>query len=281
MPTFHTPQPISAALELSVAWVRITASDRPDTVVEVTPSDPHDESDVKVAQQVRVDFADGNLRVTGPKARTFDFSRKTRSVDVLIELPAGSAVTADLQVGDVRCAGRLGDCSFTTSAGNLWVEHTGSLRVDTSAGNVTAGSVAGDAEISISSGKIQLGEVQGSAVVKDSNGDTQIDGVAGDLRVRSANGSIRVDRAGAGVDAKTANGSIRVGEVVRGSVLVETSKGDLDIGIAEDTAAWLEVNTSFGRVRNLLEATTAPAETDHTVEVRGRTSYGDITVHRS
>jgi hypothetical protein len=69
--------------------------------------------------------------------------------------------------------------------------------------------------------------------------------------------------------------------VVRGSVLVGTAMGDLDIGIAEGTAAWLQVNTSFGHVRNLLDSTGRPGESDETVEVRGRTSYGDITIRRS
>ena len=281
MSTFVTPQPISVTLELSIGQVRVSATDRTDTLVEVRPSDPADGSDVRAAEQVQVDFANGALRVIGPKSRTFDFSRSTRSIDVVIELPTGSTVSAELQVGDVHCAGSLGACTLKSSAGNLWVEQVDSLRAQTSAGDVTARSVTGDVEISMSSGRVQLGHVGGSAVVLDSNGDTDIDAVTGTLRVRAANGSIRVERAGAGVDAKTSNGSIRVGEVVQGSVLVETAMGDLDVGIAENTAAWLEVNTSFGRVRNLLDPTGEPAESDRTVEVRGRTSYGDITVRRS
>jgi len=50
---------------------------------------------------------------------------------------------------------------------------------------------------------------------------------------------------------------------------------------AEGTAAWLELNTGFGHVRNQLENATRPEEAEQTVEVRGRTSYGDITIHRS
>ena len=57
--------------------------------------------------------------------------------------------------------------------------------------------------------------------------------------------------------------------------------GDLEIGIAEGTAAWLEVNTGFGQVRNLLDNTTRPKESDQTVEVRARTSFGGITIRRS
>ncbi|MFE9694188.1 DUF4097 domain-containing protein [Micromonospora sp. NPDC005806] len=281
MPNYETPEPISVTLELGVGDVRIAASDRTDTVVEVRPSDEADESDVKAAQQVRVDYTNGMLRVTGPKARVFDFSRKTRSVDVSIELPSGSQVSADMQVGDIRCAGRLGECRLKTSAGNVRLERTGPLRLATSAGHVTADGITGNAEISTGSGKVQIGEVDGTAVVKNSNGDTTIDAVTGDVRVRAANGDIHVERAGAGVDAKTSNGSIRLREVVRGSVVLGTAMGDLDIGIADGTAAWLEVNTGFGHVRNLMENTTRPDQADQTVEVRGRTSYGDITIHRS
>jgi len=281
MPNYETPEPISVTLELGVGHVRIAASDRTDTVVEVRPSDEADESDVKAAEQVRVDYTTGMLRITGPRARAFDFSRKSRSVDVTIELPSGSQVSAEMQMGDFRSAGRVGECRLKTSAGNFSLERTGSLRLDTSAGHVTADSVTGNAEISTGSGKVQIGEVEGTAVVKNSNGITMIETVTGDVRVRAANGDIRVERAGAGVDVKTSMGSIRLGEIVRGSVVLGTAMGDLDIGIAEGTAAWLELNTGFGHVRNLLETATRPEEADETVEVRGRTSYGDITIHRS
>jgi DUF4097 and DUF4098 domain-containing protein YvlB len=281
MPTFETPQPISVTLELGAGYVRIAASDRTDTVVEVRPSDESDESDVSAAAQVRVDYTNGMLRVTGPKARAFDFSRRTRSVDVSIELPSGSQVSAELQAGDYRCAGRLGECRLKTSVGNVWVERTGPLRLSTSAGHVTADGVAGDADIHTGSGKVRLGEVDGTAVVKTSNGDTTIDAVTGDVRVRAANGDIQIERAGAGVDAKSHNGSIRLGRAVRGTVVLATAMGNLDIGIAEGTAAWLAVDTGFGHVRNQLESTSRPDAADETVEVRGRTSYGDITIHRS
>jgi DUF4097 and DUF4098 domain-containing protein YvlB len=279
MPKYETPEPVSVTLELGVGDVRITASDRTDTVVEIRPSDEADESDVKAAQQVRADYTDGMLQVTGPKARVF--TRKAGSVDVAIELPSGSAVSAEMQVGDFRCAGRLGECGFKTSVGNVRLERTGPLRLHTSTGQVSADGIAGNADISTGSGKVQIGEVEGSAVVKNSNGDTTIGAVTGDARVRAANGDISVERASASVEAKTANGSIRLGEVARGSVVLETAMGDLEVGIAAGTAAWLEVNTGFGHVRNLLDEAAQPTESDETVEVRGRTSYGDITIRRS
>ncbi|SOD70331.1 putative adhesin [Jatrophihabitans sp. GAS493] len=281
MPSYETPQPISVTLELSVGNVRITASERTDSVIEVRPTDPADDSDVKAAQQVRVDYTNGTLRVTGPKSKVFDFSHRSKSVDVTIGIPSDSHLSATMQVGDLHCAGRLGECSYKTSVGNLWSQQSAALRIQTSIGDVSADEIAGDAEIATGSGRVQLGQVDGAAEVKNSNGDTELDAVTGDVRVRSANGSIRVDRAGAGVDAKTSNGDIRVGEVVGGSVVLATAKGDLDVGVAEGTAAWLQLNTAFGHVRNLLDPAAQPGDSDQRVEVHGRTSYGDITVRRA
>jgi DUF4097 and DUF4098 domain-containing protein YvlB len=281
MPNFETPEPVSVTLELGVGNVRITASDRTDTAVDVRPSDASDESDVQAAQRVRVDYVNGVLQVTGPKARGFDFSRKTRSVEVSIDLPSGSQMSGEVQVGDFSGTGRLGECRFKTSAGNVRLERTGPLRVDTAAGRITADGVAGNAEIYTGSGKVRIGEVEGTVVVKNSNGDTTIDAVTGDVRVRAANGDISVDRACAGVEAKTSNGNIRLGEVARGSVELGTAMGDLEIGIAEGTAAWLEVKSGFGQVHNLLDNATRPEESDETVEVRAHTSFGGITIRRS
>jgi DUF4097 and DUF4098 domain-containing protein YvlB len=281
MPEFETPEPISVSIDLGAAYVRISAGDRTDTVVEVRPTNESDDSDVKAAQQVRVDYSNGTLRVTGPKSRPYDFSRKSRSVDLEIALPSGSRVTAEMQFGDFHGAGRLGETRIKTSAGNAVVERTGPLRLSTAAGHVAADGVDGDADVTTGSGRVRIGDVEGTAVVWNSNGETTIGSVTGNLRVRSANGDITVRKAGGGVDAKTSNGSVRLGEVVRGSVTLGTAMGDLEVGIAEGTAAWLDVHTSFGRVRNQMESTLSPEETDRTVEVRGRTSYGDITVHRS
>jgi DUF4097 and DUF4098 domain-containing protein YvlB len=272
VPIFETLEPISVTLELGVGTVWITATDRTDTTVDVRPTDDSDESDVEAAQRVRVDYTNGVLTIAGPKSRAFDFS---------VELPSGSRVSGDVQVGDLNGTGRLGECRFKTSVGNVRLERTGPLRVNTGGGHVDADGVAGDVEIHTGTGKVRVGDVEGSVIVKNSNGDTHITAATGDVRVRSANGDITVDRAGAGVEAQTSNGNIRIGEVARGSVELGTSMGDLEIGVAEGTAAWLEVNTGFGKVLNLLDNAERPEASDETVEVRASTSFGAITIRRS
>ncbi|MFI9380827.1 DUF4097 family beta strand repeat-containing protein [Kutzneria sp. NPDC052558] len=281
MPTFDTPEPISVTVDLSVGSVRIAASDRADTVVDVQPSSLSDESDVDAAGKVRVDYANGVLTIVGPKPRMFDFSRKTRSVEVSIELPSGSRLHGETAVGDLYATGRLGDVEFKSSAGNAQVERAGALRLTTSAGHLGAERAGGNTEISTSSGKVRIGDVDGTLTVKNSNGETEIGAVTGDVRVRSANGDISVERAGASVDAKTANGSVRVGEVARGLATLSTSMGDLKIGIAAGTAAWLEVNTGFGQVHNQLASADRPEDSDETVKVQGHTAFGSITIHRA
>ena len=51
MPTFDTPGPIAATVDVAGAQVRVTASDRTDTVVLVEPIDTASQKDVKVAEQ--------------------------------------------------------------------------------------------------------------------------------------------------------------------------------------------------------------------------------------
>jgi hypothetical protein len=281
MPVFATPGPISVTVEVYAADLQIVASDRADTVVELRPTNEADESDVRAAEQTRVEHADGTLTIRGPRARGMDLSKKSRSVDLVIELPTGSQLHGFVTAGEVRSSGALGECRFRMSVGHAQLDRTGPLRL-TTLGRITVDAVGGDAEVDTGSGRIRLGAVDGGAVVKNSNGETEIGTVAGDLRARSANGSITVDRAGAGVDAKTSNGSIRVGTVARGSVSLRTAAGDLDVGIADGTAAWLDLKTGHGRVRNeLADLGRGPAESDETVEVRASTSFGDITVRRS
>jgi DUF4097 and DUF4098 domain-containing protein YvlB len=126
-----------------------------------------------------------------------------------------------------------------------------------------------------------VGEIDGDAVVRNGNGDTTIGDVTGELRARASNGDINIERAAGTVTAKSSNGAIHVGEVSRGSVTVETAAGAIDVGVRDGSAAWLDLNTRYGRVRTELEAAPDPGDADATVEVRARTSYGDIAIYRS
>jgi hypothetical protein len=283
MPTFDTPQPISVTVELGVGDIRIMASDRTDTVVEVRPSDGLKKSDATAAQQTRVDYANGRLLIKAPPKgwRQYTLRGGGESIDVEISLPAGSHLRAEAGLATVHSTGPLGECHVKTGVGQIQLEQTGPVELNTGAGDITVDRVAGHAEVTSGSGTVQIGTIDGSGVIKNSNGDSWIGEVTGDIRVNAANGKITVDQAHSTVTAKTANGDVRLGEVAHGAVLAQTAFGQLDVGIRDGVAAWLDLNTHFGRVHNDLEASDDPGAGADTVEVRARTSFGDITVHRS
>ena len=283
MPTYDTPHPITATVELVVGDLRIVAADRTDTVVEVRPSDPGSDADVRAADQTRVEYADGLLLVKTPKQRGLGLFGKPGSVDVTVDLPARSKVQVDSGAGGVRTTGTLGAGRVKSGAGDVQVDRVegGRLSLETGAGRVDVDTVAGRADISTGSGRLQVREIDGPAVLKNSNGDSWIGLVTGDLRINAANGDIAVDRAGGDVVASTANGGITIGAVTRGTVSLKTGFGEIEVGIPAGTAAKLDVSTSFGRIRNQLESTDGPQETDETVDLRARSSYGDIVIRRS
>jgi hypothetical protein len=280
MAAFETPWPVAATLELPFGDARIIAAERDSTVVEVQPSDPANEEDVKAAGLTRIELAHDKLLVKAPKPRGWLGRDRGGSVDVTIEVPAGSSLQGSLGWGDLRSDGPLGDCRIKSGLGLVLLDEVAALRVRSGAGDVAVDRAAGHAEVTAGSGDVRLRELGAGAVIKNSNGSTAVGVVAGDLRVKAANGDITVESAQATVVAKSANGDVRVGEVARGTVALETHAGEVEVGIREGTAAWLDVRAPAGRVRNALDAADAPDPSAETVELRARTSLGDIVIRR-
>lgn len=277
MPSFDTPEPISVTLEFDVGFARVVGGARTDTVVEVLPTNGAEDADVRAAQETRVTYNGGALLVKGARKRSL-FGRPG-SVDIIVEVPAGSDVRGTTVLGDLSCEGRLGECRVRTAAGGINVEEAAAVHLRTTHGDIQVRRVGHDADVT-GSGRIELGEVGGAAAVKNGNGDTTIGAVAGELRVSSSNGRITVGTAQAGVEAKSAYGTIHVGDVARGRVTLRTSAGDVEVGIRGTTAAWLDVHTSLGSIRNSLSPSDGPVEGRETVEVWAHTNLGDIIIRR-
>jgi hypothetical protein len=280
MPKFDTPEPIAATIDAPGGHVRIHASDRADTVVEVRPDDETQDADVKAAEQTQVEYANGRLLVRAPRNKFRTLFGRNPSIDLTIELPNDSRVDARAW-GDFRSEGRLGESTFDMAAGSIRLDQAARLKVRTAAGDVSVGRSGGPAEVTTSAGRIWIGEIGGAAALKTSSGGITVGEAAGDLRLNTANGDITVDLALAGVTAKTAFGSVRIGEVVRGSVTLESGFGQLELGIREGTAAWLDVSSQQGSVRSDLDAADGPGSAEEAVEVRAHTRFGDVTIRRS
>lgn len=221
MPSFLTPVPIFVLIEVAAGDIRIVASDRADTVVEVAPSNEANGTDVTAAELTVVELTESELVIKAPKA--FGLFGKAGSIAVRVEVPSGSPVRGETAAATFQGEGRLGDCEVKTSSGDIRLQRTGSLELTSSTGDVVVGSAAGPAAIT------------------------------------------------------TAAGNIRIDEIVRGRVVLNTAAGALEVGIREGTAAHLDVATRHGTVRNDLETR---ADGGEPVEVRGRTSTGDILIHQ-
>ncbi|MEU3031479.1 DUF4097 family beta strand repeat-containing protein [Streptomyces incarnatus] len=277
MPAFDTPAPISVTAHVGAGSLRLVASDRPDTVVEVLPGGKRGK-DVRAAEQTEVAYANGELSIR-TKERTF--IGPTGTVEVTVELPTGSRVDVSGSWVQVFGEGGLGEARVKTSVGDVRLDTAGPLKLTVSHGSISVDRVAGGAEITTSSGSLRVGTVHGPAVLKNSHGSTVVGVVTGELRVSGANGDIDIECAEGDVVATTAHGTLRAAEVVRGSVQLETSHGAIEVGVREGTAAWLDVSSERGHVRNALTASGAPGASEETVKVRARTRYGNIDVRRA
>jgi hypothetical protein len=275
MPTFATPGPVTATVEVAGAQVRVTASDRADAVVLVEPLDAASRKDVKVADRTKVDFAGGQLTV-----KTMVPGDKNGSVAITIDLPAGSSLIEHLAYSSVDAEGPLSECELHIASGRVQLDRVDALRANISAGEVEIGHIAGRADIDGASFAVRIGEVEGPAAIASSGGRTWIGHAASDLELTSSSGSFDIDRADGSVTATTASGAIRIGQMTRGQAKLMNGSANIEVGVSDGAAAYLDVNSERGSVRNSVVSLEDQNASEAEVTVRARTRYGDVIVRR-
>ena len=276
MPTFATPGPIAATVVVSGAQVRVTASDRTDTVVLVEPIDKASKKDVKVASKTKVDFADGQLSV-----KTTVSGDKDGSVVITIDLPAGSSLVAYLAHSDVHADGSFGEYELHLASGRVQLDRINALQANIAAGEVAIGHIAGRANIDGAAFAMRISEVEDTVKVSSSGGQTWIGHASADLDLSSGSGGFDIDRADGSVTAKTGDGAIRIGRLTRGRAELSNGSGNIEVGISEGTAATVDANSERGSVRNSVPPRENPDPSDNEVTVHARTRHGDIIIQRA
>ncbi|MET7552077.1 DUF4097 family beta strand repeat-containing protein [Streptomyces sp. NPDC058232] len=179
MQKFDTPAPISAVLDIPAGRIRFIAADRADTTVEVLPADASKGRDVKAAEQTEVAYADGVLRITAssPNSQLFGPSG---SLEVTVQLPAGSRIEAKAAGAELRGVGRLGDVAFEGAYRRIKIDEAASVRLTALDGDVEVGRLGGPAEISTERGDIRIAEaVRGTVVLRTRSGDISVAVAAG------------------------------------------------------------------------------------------------------
>ncbi|MEV0295940.1 DUF4097 family beta strand repeat-containing protein [Nocardia sp. NPDC050710] len=106
-------------------------------------------------------------------------------------------------------------------------------------------------------------------------------GGLGQCDLEIAAGDITVERPLGSVTAKAAKGDIRIGEAARGELRLETSMGELEVGIHPGSAVRVETNAAHGSVRNLMEPVDRTPENKDTVQVYARNSFGNIIIRHA
>ncbi|MET8746924.1 MULTISPECIES: DUF4097 family beta strand repeat-containing protein [unclassified Streptomyces] len=179
MQNFDTATPISAVLDIPAGRVQFIAADRADTTVEVLPANASKSRDVKAAEQAEVAYADGVLRIGAPAAKNQYFG-PSGSIEVTVQLPAGSRVEVKSSCAEFRGVGRFGDVAFEGAQGAIKVDEAAGVRVTTSGGDVSIGRLGGPAEISTGRGDIRIAEaVRGAVVLRTQMGDVSVGAAAG------------------------------------------------------------------------------------------------------
>ncbi|MFG1995578.1 DUF4097 family beta strand repeat-containing protein [Actinoplanes sp. NPDC048988] len=220
MQTFNTPAPISAVLDIPAGRIQFIAADRADTVVEVRPADADKSRDVKTAEQTRVEYADGVLRIEATAGN--QILGRSGYLEVTVQLPAGSRVEAKAAAAELRGVGRLGDVLFEGAQGEIKLDEAASVRLRTAAGDVAIGRLNGPAEISTAKGDIQIAEaVQGSVVATTQAGSISIaaaQGVSASLDAGTGYGRVTNDLKNDGSAVLHINATTAYGDIVARSL---------------------------------------------------------------
>ncbi|WP_395360700.1 DUF4097 family beta strand repeat-containing protein [Streptomyces sp. YH02] len=164
MQKFATAAAITTVLDIPAGRVQLIAADRTDATVEVRPANAAKGNDVKAAEEITVEFTDGVLRIAAAPAKNRILG-DSGSVEVTVELPAGSRVEARTAAADLRGVGQLGDVVFEGAQGTVDLDGAASARLALQAGDITVGRLGGPAEITTQQGDVRVTEATRGAVV--------------------------------------------------------------------------------------------------------------------
>ncbi|MCO5996245.1 DUF4097 family beta strand repeat-containing protein [Actinoallomurus rhizosphaericola] len=192
MQKYDTPTPITTAIDIPAGRLQIIAADRTDTTVQVLPANPSKSRDVKAAEQTTVTYADGVLRIQLPANN--QILGPSGSIEVTVQLPAGSRIEGKAAATELRTVGRLGDVTFTGAYRHTKLDETASLRLTATDGDIQIGRLNGPADITTARGDIHITEATGGKVILRTH--------SGDITIGAATGI------SAALDAGTPNGRI-------------------------------------------------------------------------
>ncbi|MEU8779208.1 DUF4097 family beta strand repeat-containing protein [Streptomyces sp. NPDC048606] len=171
---------VTAVLEVAAGRVRFVAVGRDEVSVEVLPADASKGRDVKAAERVGVEYADGILSVRAEKSGKGLFGEDAGEVEVTVHLPAGSRVEARTASAEVRGVGRLGEVVVESAHGRVDLEEVAGARVGLEAGDIRIGRLDGPATLTTRHGDLHVAEaVRGAVNLRTEHGAITVGAAAG------------------------------------------------------------------------------------------------------
>ncbi len=130
------------------------------------------------------------------------------------------------------------------------------------------------------SGDISCGSVAGEADVRTASGDVSAESIGAGGSIQSASGDVRVHRISKGGRIRTASGDVRIGSAAAGEISVNTASGDIVLGVDRGVGAWLDLVTVSGDTSCTLPSE-PQGEAEAELRISCRTVSGDILIRES
>jgi DUF4097 and DUF4098 domain-containing protein YvlB len=281
MHTFSTPQPIRLRVELWEGTITVLAEQTDTTTVELVPEPGSDTSQAQqLIDKITVEQRGDEIVVLAPRVKGGLFRRGSH-VHATIRVPLQSSAKVESGSADIETRGALGDVQASSGSGDVHLASTADVQVRTGSGDITIDVVAGSCSTKSGSADVFIGSVTGDANVVTGSGDVMIDAVNGTLNVKSGSGDVLVKSSGDSVDALAGSGDLMLRRVDHGRVKAKTGSGDIAIGVANGTAAYLDVMTMSGDVRSDLNGSDGPGDAQQHVEIQVLSGSGDVLLQRA
>lgn len=269
MAASHTSVPLDGPINLMVrlghgSLTVAACDDLTDATVHLAPR----QSDSGAVERMTVEMQGATLVVSTPRPRGFasDFRDgrhdKRHALDVVIEVPTGTALKLSSGHAGITVTGRCGGADVTGAGDVSLSDVDGDLRLRYGSGQSQVGAVSGSVRIQVGSGAAHLGEIGGSLECAFGSGSLTVVAVHGDLRSRAGSGSVQV-------------------QVAYGNIDMASGSGTFTIGLPAGVSARVDVLTGSGQLRSDLPVENAPSRGREPVTIRARTGSGDVVLVRA
>ena len=257
--TYDTPGELELELRIPAGQLVVMTASTDHTVLRISGERDADEISVRFEPATS-----GPARLVVTQRGEGRVWRKSRQVDVAVTVPEATRLHVEGSSVDLRAEGALTSLVFRAASGDADVDEVRqALDLRTASGDLRARSVGGPVTVATASGDVWVDTVRGDVTARTSSGDVSLGDSVGAVRITTASGDVALSNAGAGVTE------------------VRTVSGDVQVGVAPQTRAHLDVSSLSGDTSSELPVSDEPMGHDAPeLELRVTSTSGDVRIRR-